>query len=874
MVVPPGSAAADAAAVASGEPQVAVRDGQVFAPRLVRSTAQTLTLPDAPQWRLATTGDGGTDGLAVTAEPAPAGPLGPQEIRVSMRAAGIARDDLTAGTGTPGTGGAGVVTEAGAAVTGVAVGDRVWGVFPQGGALGRAAVTDHRSVARVPRGATFAEAAALPRAFLTAWHALVDEAELRSGQRVLIHSGGDAIGLAAVQIARHLGAEVFATAPRTAWDTLRDSGLDAAHIAEPEAGDIVRKVPTGLDVILAQEGSGRDADASAALLAEGGRFVAVGTGPVTGAGTGSAVGAGTGAVSASATGADWAPAIGGVPASATGADSATTAGADPTPTPTPTTASGPTPPAAIDTARQQAVIAELGGLFATGVLRPVPVTAYDMRAAADAYRRLGEGGRTGGSVLTLPRPLDREGTVVVTGASGTLGRLVLRRLVSEHGVRNVLLLSRSGGDAPSDLVDSGVRVDSVACDVADREQLARALARIPAEHPPTAVVHTAGVLDDGVLEALTPERLATVLRPKADAVDALHELTADADLAAFVVFSSVAGVLGSAGQANYAAANAYLDAFAARRHAAGRPAVSIAWGMWTQSSTMTAGLGTADLGRIARTGLLPTATDEGLAAFDRALAGALPNVVPVRVDTAALRAAESVPPLLRDLAPAPNRRAAAGVTAARDESLESRLRGLPAEQRRALLLDLVLTDVALVLGHSDPRGVSAEGAFRDLGFDSLTAVELRNRINNRTGVKLSATAVFDHPSPLALVDHLLGRIAPAPADPRDTEEPDYERVMADLTRIRSHLAALELTGAQRAALAETVRGMSEPWANGESMARAAGDPAPAALESASAAEVLDFVTNSLGISISGDASTGDATDGDTSTGDASPTDPS
>ncbi len=220
----------------------------------------------------------------------------------------------------------------------------------------------------------------------------------------------------------------------------------------------------------------------------------------------------------------------------------------------------------------------------------------------------------------------------------------MRRLVAEHGVRSVLLLSRGGGEAPADLVDGGVRVWSEACDVADREQLAKALGSIPAEHPLTAVVHTAGVLDDGVLEALTPERIATVLRPKADAVHALDELTADADLAAFVVFSSVAGVLGSAGQANYAAANAYVDAFAARRHAAGRPAVSVAWGMWTPASTMTAGLGAADLGRIARTGLLPTSEEEGLAAFDRALRSARATVVPVRVDPDALRGGETVAP--------------------------------------------------------------------------------------------------------------------------------------------------------------------------------------------------------------------------------------
>ncbi|MFB8059873.1 beta-ketoacyl reductase, partial [Kitasatospora purpeofusca] len=302
-------------------------------------------------------------------------------------------------------------------------------------------------------------------------------------------------------------------------------------------------------------------------------------------------------------------------------------------------------------------------------------------------------------------------------------------------------------------------------------------------------------------------------------------------------------------QANYAAANAYLDALAQQRHAAGLPATSLAWGLWAEASGMTEGLAAADLGRIARTGLRPTSTEEGLAAFDRALLGTRPVVVPVAVDPAALDA-DSAPPLLRDLVPAPRRRAAAaGAAAVAEETLADRLRGLSPEQRHELVLGLVLADVAHVLGYGDAHGVSPEGAFRDLGFDSLTAVELRNRINDRTGLKLGVTAVFDHPSPRELADHLLDRLAPPPAEAADAGEPDYERVLADLARIRTHLAALDLTGAQRTTLTETLRDLSEPWSGGPS-GTAAEDPA--GLASASAAEVLDFVTNSLGISVSGD----------------------
>ncbi|MET8014845.1 SDR family NAD(P)-dependent oxidoreductase [Streptomyces sp. NPDC005266] len=796
-----------AVAVGTGEPQVAVRDGQPYAPRLTRTGPALLPLPDGPARRLRRTGEGaaltlvaasdgdalaGSDGEMLAGQDGDQ-PLGPTQIRVSMRAAGTDPDSLSA------TEGAGVVTETGPRVTAVTVGDRVFGLFPRGDALSREAVTDHRDVAPIPNGWSFAQAAAAPRAFLTAWHGLVDVAGVRAGQQVLVHAAGTDVGLAAVQLARHLGAEVHATAPADARDALRGLGLDEAHLAEPGADAFPKTVPAGLAVVLDPLG-GDTAAASAALLADDGRYVPV-------------------------------------------------AGRYETPGDQTHPGTAPVDIADVEPARQREHLAALGSLFGRGTLQPLPVHAHDVRAAAEAHGS----DRTSPALLTIPRPLDPDGTVLVTGASGTLGRLVVRRLVTDHGIRHLLLLSRSGAPLPEDLLGEHVTALSVACDVADRDQLARALARIPAEHPPTAVVHTAGVLDDGVLQSLTPQRLDTVLRPKADAVRHLDELTADADLAAFVVFSSAAGVLGSPGQANYAAANAYLDAFAARRHAAGRPAVSLAWGMWTETSGMTARLHTADRDRIARTGLLPTGTEEGLAAFDRALSAAVPFVVPVRVDTGALRA-DTAPVLLRDLAsPAQRRTAADAVPAAQDEPLASRLLRMPAERRRETLLELLRTEVARVLGHTDPGRIPADGAFRDLGFDSLTAVELRNRVSAGTGLKLSSTAVFDHPSPSALADHLLAGLAPAPAAAQPTGETTYEQVMADLTRIRSHLTALNLTGAQRTALAETFRSMSEPWTSPQSAVEAE-ESESAGLASASAAEVLDFVTNSLGISVSGDES--------------------
>ncbi|TKK75908.1 SDR family NAD(P)-dependent oxidoreductase, partial [Herbidospora galbida] len=343
-------------------------------------------------------------------------------------------------------------------------------------------------------------------------------------------------------------------------------------------------------------------------------------------------------------------------------------------------------------------------------------------------------------------------TVVVTGGTGGLARPVVRHLVRRHGVRRLLLLSRRGPDAPGaaefarELAELGARAEFAAVDVGDREALATVLASVEIG----AVVHLAGVLDDGTLESLTGERLDAVLRPKADAAAHLHELTRELPLAAFVLFSSVTGVVGTAGQANYAAANAYLDALAAHRRASGLPALSLAWGLWEGGMGDT--LEAAARARWSRSGLPPLTEARGLELLDAALgAGDDAVLVPARVDAGALRRRASAGPLpapLRGLVP-PVRRKKAG-------SWTERVAALPAHERPRAVAETVLTAVADVLGHSGSTGIDPARAFRDLGFDSLTGVELRNRLGTVTGLRLPATVTFDHPSADALTAYLTG----------------------------------------------------------------------------------------------------------------------
>ncbi|MDO0938362.1 type I polyketide synthase [Streptomyces sp. DG2A-72] len=360
-----------------------------------------------------------------------------------------------------------------------------------------------------------------------------------------------------------------------------------------------------------------------------------------------------------------------------------------------------------------------------------------------------------------------DGPVLVTGASGALGGVVARHLVAVHGVRELVLLSRRGLAAGGmdvlrdELTDQGATVEVLACDAADRDALAQVLdgRRL------TAVIHAAGVLDDGVLESLDAARFDTVLRPKVDAVWNLHELTRDRELSAFVVFSSAAGVFGNAGQANYAAANVFLDALAQSRRAEGLPGLSLAWGLWAGASAMTSGLGESDRQRIARLGAEALGEAEGLALLDRALGeGAAGLLVPVRLSRPALRAqaqAGTLPALLRTLVPATERRQASAGAAgavAGGGGLADRLAGLSPAEREEHVQDLVRREVAGVLGHATLDAIQATQSFKELGFDSLTAVELRNRLTATTGLRLSATLVFDYPTSAALADHVLTQV--------------------------------------------------------------------------------------------------------------------
>ncbi|MET8774546.1 type I polyketide synthase [Nocardia sp. NPDC004654] len=388
----------------------------------------------------------------------------------------------------------------------------------------------------------------------------------------------------------------------------------------------------------------------------------------------------------------------------------------------------------------------LGGILAAGEPN-VAVRAGQVHAAR--LVRIGSA-----AVRSVPAPsFDPDDTVLITGAGGLLGRLFARHLVATQGVRHLLLLSRRGESAPgaaelrAELEGSGAEVEFVACDVADRHALAEALAKVRTDQPLSGVFHMAGVIDDGAIGSLTPDRMDTVLGPKADAALHLHELTRELPLKAFVLFSSAAGAFGNAGQGNYAAANACLDALAAHRRASGSRGQSLAWGLW--DGGMAGELSDIDRHRMSRSGMLPLSEEQGLALFDAAAQIDTPAPILARLDLNAMRSAGFAPALLAGLS---SHRRKAAASAASD--LRARLAETPDSERLGVLVEIVRGQVAAVLGHRNANAILADRAFTELGFDSVTAVEFRNALESATGLRMAATLVFDYPSPEALAKYL------------------------------------------------------------------------------------------------------------------------
>jgi pimaricinolide synthase PimS1 len=471
-------------------------------------------------------------------------------------------------------------------------------------------------------------------------------------------------------------------------------------------------------------------------------------------------------------------------------------------------------------------VADLAGSVVWGLVRTAQLESLgrlrliDIDDEADSLRKLSELLRSeelqialrAGEVL-VPRlqvaappveqarpAFDSQRTALITGGTGTLGGILARHLVTHHGVRSLLLASRRGPDAAgaAELADEleslGARVSIVACDVREREGVRELLEQVPDEFPLGAVVHTAADLDSGMIESLSAENFDKVLAPKVDGAWHLHELTEGLDLSAFVLYSSAAGVIGNPGAANYAAANTFLDALAAHRRARGLSGTSIAWGLWEASRELNA----VRLVRVELLGIKGLAAEEGVQLFDLACEGADPLMVPVRLDLAMLRQQTRdglLLPILRELVESSVRR----MSENSEGALAARLALVPVEEQQAVVLEFVREQVAAVLGEP-PASLDVEATFKELGFDSLGVVYLRNRLNASTGLQLPATLVFSYPTPAALAGHLYDQVSVENAG-----ESLDERVQ----QLRETLSARELDEEERAQLAVRLRAIAD-----------------------------------------------------------------
>ncbi|WP_315732751.1 MULTISPECIES: type I polyketide synthase [unclassified Bradyrhizobium] len=736
------------------ERQIAWRGGERRVARLM--SAAGASVPDGENYTLAIKRKGTLEGLALV--PASRRRAGRGEVEIEVRASGLNfRDVLNALGMYPGEAGllgsecAGVVTAVGEGVEAIAPGDCVMAFAP--GSFGRYVIADARLVARVPDDLSLQQAATIPIAFLTAWYALHDLAGLKAGERLLVHAAAGGVGMAAVQIARWIGAEVYGTASPAKWEVVRSLGVKAvARSRDLSFVEAIRSAAGGANVdVVLNALSGEFVDASLSLVGPGGRFIELGKTDIREAT----------AVAASHPGVRY-QAFDLVDASVE---------------------------------RLAEMFASIAEGFASGHLTAPPVRSFAITDAEAAFRFMAQARHVGKLALVPPRSPRTDGTVVITGGLGTLG-LHVARWLARGGTKHVVLTGRRGlqtpgaGEAVAELEALGARVTVSATDVSDADAVRGLLEKIPAELPLRGVVHAAGVLDDGMLSGQSADRFARVMSAKVAGACHLDALTREADLDFFVLFSSISGTLGSAGQGGYAAANTCLDALAARRCAEGLPGQSLAWGLWTDESSratgLASGLDNMQQARIAKSGLGSVTPSRGIALLEAALARPEAQLLPVAFDLRMVaRSFEGpVPPLWRELVKAVPKR-----TQSRRGAWARELSSLPEDRRLEAVAEVVRAEVARVLSLT-AEAIEPDRPLKELGLDSLMAVELRNGLGQRAGASLPATLAFDHPTPAAIAQYLIARVlslsptdAPIVVTPKTARPAEQDSLRKRISRI-------------------------------------------------------------------------------------------